>query len=44
MPTRRLSEPADVAGLIVFLGSAANGNISGEVLREGSATGRSAHS
>jgi 3-oxoacyl-[acyl-carrier protein] reductase len=44
LPTRRLSEPADVAGLIVFLGSAANGNISGEVLREGSATGRSAHS
>jgi 3-oxoacyl-[acyl-carrier protein] reductase len=43
LPTRRLSEPADVAELIVFLASAANGNVSGEILREGSATGRSAH-
>ena len=43
LPTRRLSEPADVAELILFLASAANRNISGEVLREGSATGRSAH-
>lgn len=43
LPSRRLSEPADVAGLIVFLASAANRNISGEILREGSATGRSAH-
>jgi 3-oxoacyl-[acyl-carrier protein] reductase len=43
VPSRRLSEPGDVADLIVFLGSAANRNISGEVLREGSATGRSAH-
>jgi hypothetical protein len=32
-----------VAELIVFLASAANRNISGEILREGSATGRSAH-
>jgi len=44
VPSRRLSVPGDVAGLIVFLASAANGNISGEIVREGSATGRSAHS
>ncbi len=43
VPSRRLSGPDDVAALIVFLGSAANANISGELLREGSATGRSAH-
>lgn len=43
VPSRRLSEPEDVAELIVFLASDANRNISGEVLREGSATGRSAH-
>lgn len=43
MPSKRLSEPSDVAGLILFLASAANGNISGEILREGSANGRSAH-
>ncbi len=43
VPSRRLSEPGDVAGLIVFLASAANQNISGEIVREGSATGRSAH-
>jgi NAD(P)-dependent dehydrogenase (short-subunit alcohol dehydrogenase family) len=39
-PSGRLSEPEDVAGLIVFLGSAANANLSGEVIREGSSTGR----
>jgi 3-oxoacyl-[acyl-carrier protein] reductase len=39
-PSRRLSAPEDVAGLIVYLGSAANGNLSGEVVREGSSTGR----
>jgi 3-oxoacyl-[acyl-carrier protein] reductase len=44
VPSRRLSRPADVAGLILFLASAANQNVSGEVVREGSATGRSAHS
>jgi NAD(P)-dependent dehydrogenase (short-subunit alcohol dehydrogenase family) len=43
MPTRRLSTPEDLAGLIVFLASSANQNISGEIVREGSATGRSAH-
>ncbi len=43
VPSRHLSAPEDLAGLIVFLASAANRNVSGEVLREGSATGRSAH-
>jgi len=43
VPSRRLSTPEDLAGLIVFLGSAANGNVSGELVRDGSATGRSAH-
>lgn len=42
-PSRRLSTPEDVAALIVFLASAANNNVSGELLRDGSATGRSAH-
>jgi 3-oxoacyl-[acyl-carrier protein] reductase len=42
-PSRRLSCPDDLAALIVFLASAANRNMSGELLREGSATGRSAH-
>jgi NAD(P)-dependent dehydrogenase (short-subunit alcohol dehydrogenase family) len=42
-PTRRLSQPDEVAALIKFLGSAANGNLSGEIIREGSSTGRSAH-
>jgi NAD(P)-dependent dehydrogenase (short-subunit alcohol dehydrogenase family) len=42
-PTRRLSGPDDLAELIVFLASAANRNMSGELFREGSATGRSAH-
>jgi 3-oxoacyl-[acyl-carrier protein] reductase len=43
VPSRRLSAPEDLAGLIVFLASAANGGVSGELVREGSATGRSAH-
>jgi hypothetical protein len=34
----------DLAELVVFLASAANRNVSGELVREGSATGRSAHS
>ncbi|HZD00331.1 MAG TPA: hypothetical protein VFA46_09075 [Actinomycetes bacterium] len=33
----------DVAKLIVFLGSAANANLTGELLREGSSAGRSGH-
>ena len=43
VPSRRLSAPEDLAGLIVFLASGANRNVSGELVREGSATGRSAH-
>jgi 3-oxoacyl-[acyl-carrier protein] reductase len=43
VPSRRLSGPDDLAALIVFLASAANRNVSGELVREGSATGRSAH-
>ena len=42
-PSRRLSTPPDVAKLIVFLGSAANANFTGELLREGSSAGRSGH-
>jgi 3-oxoacyl-[acyl-carrier protein] reductase len=42
-PSRRLSTPEDVAKLIVFLGSAANANLTGELLREGSSAGRSGH-
>jgi 3-oxoacyl-[acyl-carrier protein] reductase len=33
LATGKLSAPADVAAAIVFLGSAANGNITGEILR-----------
>ena len=42
-PSRRLSSPAEVAALIAFLGSGANTNLTGEVIREGSSTGRSGH-
>jgi NAD(P)-dependent dehydrogenase (short-subunit alcohol dehydrogenase family) len=42
-PTRRLSSPDDVARLIVFLGSDANGNLTGEVIREGSSAARAPH-
>jgi NAD(P)-dependent dehydrogenase (short-subunit alcohol dehydrogenase family) len=42
-PTRRLSHADDVAGLIVFLGSAANGNLTGEVVRDGSSAARAPH-
>ena len=42
-PSRRLSTPADVARLILFLGSEANANITGETVYEGSSTGRSSH-
>jgi NAD(P)-dependent dehydrogenase (short-subunit alcohol dehydrogenase family) len=44
VPSRRLSTPAEVARLVLFLGSAANGNTSGEIVREGSSTAGSAHS
>jgi NAD(P)-dependent dehydrogenase (short-subunit alcohol dehydrogenase family) len=42
-PSRRLSTPEEVARLVVFLGSPANGNISGEIVREGSSTAGSTH-
>lgn len=42
-PSRRLSRPDDVAKVIVFLGSAANANLTGEIIREGSSAGRSGH-
>ena len=31
-PSKRLSTPEDVANLVVFLGSEANGNINGAVI------------
>lgn len=40
IPTRRLSAADDVARLVVFLGSGANGNLTGEVVREGSSAAR----
>lgn len=43
VPSRRLSGPEDLANLVVFLASGGNRNISGELVRDGSATGRSAH-
>ncbi|GAA4608348.1 3-oxoacyl-[acyl-carrier protein] reductase [Actinoplanes octamycinicus] len=33
LPTRRMSTPEDVAAAVLFLGSAANGNTTGETLR-----------
>jgi NAD(P)-dependent dehydrogenase (short-subunit alcohol dehydrogenase family) len=42
-PTGRLSTAEDMAALIVFLGSAANRNITGELIRDGSNAGRSSH-
>lgn len=33
LPSRRMSTPEDVAAAVVFLGSAANGNVTGETLR-----------
>lgn len=36
-PTKRLSVPEDVAPIVTFLGSAANANISGEIVHEGQA-------
>jgi NAD(P)-dependent dehydrogenase (short-subunit alcohol dehydrogenase family) len=32
-PTGRLTTPEDVAALIVFLGSSANGHVNGELIR-----------
>ncbi|MEZ7132393.1 SDR family NAD(P)-dependent oxidoreductase [Nonomuraea sp. AD125B] len=42
-PSRRLSTADDMAALIVFLGSAANRNVTGELVRDGSNAGRSSH-
>lgn len=42
-PSRRLSTSEDVAALAVFLGSSANANLTGEILRDGSNAGRSIH-
>lgn len=42
-PSRRLSTADDVAALLVFLGSAANANLTGEIIRDGSNAGRSSH-
>ncbi|MFI6324279.1 SDR family NAD(P)-dependent oxidoreductase [Nonomuraea sp. NPDC050556] len=42
-PTGRLSTAEDVAELILFLGSAANRNLTGEFIRDGSNAGRSSH-
>ncbi len=43
IPTRRLSDADDVARLVVFLGSGANGNLTGEVVRDGSSAARAPH-
>ncbi|MEV2268148.1 SDR family NAD(P)-dependent oxidoreductase [Nonomuraea africana] len=42
-PTRRLSDADDVARIVVFLGSAANGNLTGELIRDGSSAARAPH-
>jgi NAD(P)-dependent dehydrogenase (short-subunit alcohol dehydrogenase family) len=42
-PLGRLSTPEDLVAPVLFLTSAANSSITGEVLREGSSTGRSSH-
>lgn len=43
VPLGRLSDPRDLAGPALFLTSGANTSITGELIREGSATGRSSH-
>lgn len=42
-PSRSLSTSDDVAKIIVFLGSGANGNLTGEVIRDGSSAARAPH-
>lgn len=42
-PSQHLSLPDEVAQLIVWLGSFANSNMTGEIVREGSSNGRSSH-
>lgn len=39
-PQRRVSEPADVAGLVRWLGSSQNTSVTGEVIREGTSAAR----
>lgn len=43
VPSRKLSHADDVANLVVFLGSGANGNLTGEVVRDGSSAARAPH-
>jgi NAD(P)-dependent dehydrogenase (short-subunit alcohol dehydrogenase family) len=43
IPSHRLSSPDEVAKLVLYVGSFANTNMTGEVLREGSSNGRSSH-
>lgn len=42
-PSKKLSTADDVAALLLFLGSAANHNLTGEIVRDGSNAARSAH-
>ncbi|MFI6603186.1 SDR family NAD(P)-dependent oxidoreductase [Nonomuraea sp. NPDC050536] len=42
-PSRKLSTADDVAALLLFLGSAQNRNLTGEIVRDGSNAGRSVH-
>lgn len=42
-PSRRLSDADDVAKLVLFLGSGANGNLTGEFVRDGSSAARAPH-
>jgi 3-oxoacyl-[acyl-carrier protein] reductase len=41
-PQKRLSTPGDVANLVVYLASAANTSVTGEVIREGTSNARTA--
>lgn len=43
VPLRRLSAPAELTGPALFLTSELNTSVTGELLREGSSTGRSSH-
>jgi len=43
VPSRRLSGADDVARLILFYGSAANANVTGELVRDGSATAKATY-
>lgn len=43
VPSRKLSHADDVAKLVVTLGSGANGNLTGEVIRDGSSAARAPH-